>query len=292
MDCVWAEGSLEVDNRSRYATNTILNNALDKAEVGFVHRNGLAELPKDAKGCVLVVHGEHMAGRVDELLEWSHPLEWMLMIIMGDESRSFKSDRFVRARRKIWRQYPNPTIHGHEDRSMVAGYPADCPGYLEHLQAEIACKPLDWSYAGQVNSTNRRQCVTQLKMMNRGFLYESPGFWRGLPRDEYYKRMAESKVVACPSGGAFPESLRIFEAIEAGCVPVVENHQFGNVSYWDYVFGERPPFPILVHWSDFPRHLDQALREWPENRNLIQAWWAAYKAKLPPWLEEDIAAIR
>jgi hypothetical protein len=294
INCVWYEGSLEADNRSRYATNTLLNNGLDRAEVGFVHRNGPQELPAEATGCVCVLHGEHLAGKVDEIRTWSGRLGWCLFIIMGDEPRIFKSESLKTTRRKIWRQYPDPRKHAHEDRRLVAGYPADCPIILEHLQAEIKKKPLTWMFAGQVNNPSRRQCVAQLKMMsaiNGGYLYESPGFWLGLPRDEYYKRMAEAKVVACPAGGAWPESLRIWEALEAGCVPVVEDCLLGGTSYWEHVLGEKPPFPTLRHWSDFGLHLDQALKEWPVNRDKLQVWWREYKTRASRWLEEDLRAI-
>lgn len=291
INCVWAEGVLGGDGRSRYATNTLLNTAIDRTEIGFVHRNGLAELPANSEGAVVVVHGEHMAGQVEELRSWSAPLSWMLMIIMGDELRTFDSLPFVGSRRKIWRQYPLPGKHDHEDRRLVAGYPSDCPAYLEHLQMELSRKVLDWSYMGQVNNLSRRQCVTQLKMVNRGYLYESPGFWLGLPHAEYYKRMAESKVVACPAGGAFPESLRMGEALEAGCVPIVEDRVINGVSYWKYVLGEEPPFPTLVYWTDFPRLMDQALRDWPSSRDKLQVWWAKYKAKMCDWFIEDLKAI-
>jgi hypothetical protein len=291
INCVWYEGSLEADNRSRYATNTLLNNALDKAEVGFVHRNGPSELPIEAGGAVVVAHGEHLALRTSELLGWMGRLSWSVLVIMGDEPRVFNSRPFVAPRRKIWRQYPIPGRHDHEDRRLVAGYPADCPAYLEHLTEELRRKPLDWSYMGQVNNASRKQCVTQLKMLHHGLLYESPGFWRGLPRDEYYRNMAKSKVVACPAGGAWPESLRIWEGLEAGCVPVVEDCLLGGASYWKYVLGEEPPFPTLRHWTDLPIHLDKALREWPESRDKLQAWWKGYKLRMSRWIEEDLRAV-
>lgn len=291
INCVWYEGSTEADNRSKYATNTLLNISLDKAEIGFCHRNGFSDLPNDAQGAVVVIHGEHLAARVGEIQSWAARYPWMLFIIMGDEPRCFDSKPLLGPRRKIWRQYPDPRKHAHEDRRLVAGYPADCPAFLEHRSVELRKKPLNWSYMGQVNNPSRRQCVAQLKQLLHGYLYESPGFWRGLPRDEYYQRLAESKVVACPAGGAWPESLRIWEGLEAGCVPVVEDCLLGGQSYWEYVLSEKAPFPTLRHWSDFPIWLDRSLREWPLSRDRLQVWWAEYKTRMSRWLVEDLKAI-
>ncbi len=296
IDCVWYEGSLEADNRSRYATNTLLNNGLDRAEVGFVHRNGPQELPVDAKGCVCVLHGEHLAHRVDEIRAWSDRLDWVLFIIMGDEPRIFRSESLKTWRRKIYRQYPLPGKHDHEDRFLVAGYPADCPIFLEHLKEELAQKPLTWVYMGQVNNPSRRQCAEQLKTQlhgryEPGYLYESPGFWRGLPRDEYYRRLAEAKVAICPAGGAWPESLRIWEGMEAGCVPIVEDCLLGGKSYWQHVLGEEPPFPTLRHWSDLPGRLGAVLENYSDLRERLGRWWQAYKLRLPRWLEQDLKEL-
>jgi hypothetical protein len=264
---------------------------MDRAEVGFIHRNGWDELPADASGAVVVIHGEHLAGKEPELLTRMANLSWILMIIMGDEPRIFNSDFFVGTRCKIWRQYPIPKRHDHEDRRLTAGYPSDCPAFLEHLQREMKEKKLNWSYMGQVSNFSRRQCVAQMKMLLHGYLYESPGFWLGLPRDEYYRRLAESKVVICPGGGAFPESLRMGEGLEAGCVPIVEDHLFNGISYWEYVLGEKPPFPTLVHWSDLPQRLDEVLRDWPASRDRLQDWWKGYKERMARWFEDDLRAV-
>ncbi len=291
INCVWAEGSLEADNRSRYATNTLLNNALDKSEVGFVHRNGFAELSGGASGAVVVIHGEHQKDQVTELADRVARLDWALTIVMGDEPRVFPSQRFTGPRRKVWRQYPIPGRHDHEDRRLIAGYPSDCPAHLFHLKGEMRRKPLDFSFMGQVANSSRRACVAQLRGLPNGHVYESPGFWQGLPREEYYRIMAESKIVACPAGGAFPESLRLGEGLEAGCVPIVEDYRFNGVSYWRHVLGEEPPFPVLLNWSEFPQLLNQTLSGWPANRDRLQVWWAEYKKRMCGWLVEDLNAI-
>lgn len=291
VNAVWAEGVLGGDGRSRYATNTLLNTAMDRAEVGFVHRNGWKELPSEALGAVVIVQGEHLAGQEADLLNRMASFSWALTIIMGDECRKFNSRPFCGLRRKVWRQYPVPGVHDYEDRRLICGYPSDCPAYLEHLRKEMAEKSLYFSFAGQINNASRRICLEQLKLLPNGFVYPTPGFWRGLPRDEYYRKVAESKVVACPGGAAFPESLRMGEAFEAGCVPIVEDCFFNGTSYWRYVLGEEPPFPTLTNWRDFYQVLDQALGKWPANRDRLQTWWAGYKARMPRWFEEDLRTI-
>jgi len=46
------------------------------------------------------------------------------------------------------------------------------------------------------------------------------GFSQGLPREEYSKILADSKIVLCPRGAVQPECFRHGEAMRAGCVMI------------------------------------------------------------------------
>jgi hypothetical protein len=303
LNCVWSETSLDPDSRSHYAIATLVNNALDRAELGFIHRNGFKQLPADADGAVVIIHGEHQVSQVDEVMDGINRLKWSVIIVIGDDMAQFPSDKLLDPRRKVWLQMPVPRQHDRIDRKLICGYPHDAPAYIALCEKELRDKPLNWFYSGQVNHLNRRQCVAQLKMMpaGSGFLNESPGFWSGLPRDEYYRKLASCKVAPCPTGAATPDTLRLGEALEAGCVPIVEDRwppgfprkgQPGLTGYWRYVLGEEPPFPTLVNWADFPALYEKALSGWPSNRDQLQEWWRGYKQKMWAWLKEDVDTAR
>ena len=294
FNCVWAEGSLEADNRSHYALATLINNMLDRTEgLGFVHRNGFEQLPEDAPGAVIVIHGEHLMGKILELSERIKNLRWAISIIIGDEPAQFRSNFLVGDRKKVWIQMPIPGRSDHASRRLICGYPHDAPIFLANCADLIAKKSLDWSFAGQVNNINRRQCAQILRELKNGFLYESPRFWSGIPRDEYYGIMADSKVVVCPTGACTPDTLRVAEALEAGCVPIVEDRWPSSTTtgYWKYVLGEEPPFPLVTQWSDFTKVLDATLAGWPTICGNLQLWWKDYKSRMCSWLSEDMKLV-
>jgi len=280
---------------------TLVNNSLDKAELGFVHRNGFKQLPADVDGAVVIIHGSHQLTDVDAVVGDIVRLKWSVSIVICDEEGVFPINRLTGLRRKVWIQMPIPKVHDIADRRLICGYPNDAPVYLQHCQKEMKERPLNWFYSGQVNHQRRRECIAQLKMTNHGFLFESPTFWGGLPRDEYYQKLASCKVAPCPSGAATPDTFRVWESLEAGCVPVVEDKWppffprlggYGQTGYWKLVLGEDPPFPVLTDWRDWPALIDQSLRDWPVNRDRLQEWWKGYKAKMTRWLEEDVNAVR
>lgn len=312
VNVVWSECPLASDNRARYATNTLLNLAMDHAEVGLVHRNGFENLPPDAKGAIVVIHGEHQVGIARELISRVRQLQWSLSIVTGDECSLFPSWELVGANRKVWQQYPVPGQHDFADRRLTAGYPHDCPNHLDLLRSQFSATGVggygvfdtdriyDFSYVGQVNHAGRRACVNVLKTMLNGYVYETPGFWQGLDRAEYYRILTRTKVVACPAGGAIPESLRIGEGIEAGCMVVVDDRwppgfprlgRPGMNGYWRHVLQEEPPFPVIQDWRAFPEVLEDVLRGWPANRDRLREWWGGYKRRWAKWLEDDLRAL-
>jgi hypothetical protein len=298
INCVWSETSLDPDGRSHYADATLVNNTLDRADVGCIHRNGFAQLPKGSDGAVVIVHGEHQMGEVPSLLAEIGKLAWAVLIVICDDPGKFPFAQFSGLRRKIWFQMCVPGRHDAVDRKLICGYPVDAPAHLANYQEEQQKRRFNWSFAGQVNNRNRRECLAVLQGLRDGFLYRSPGFWTGLERGEYYRVMSDSKIVACPAGACTPDTLRVAEALEAGCVPVAEDRWpdgYGPASrsgYWEYALGEKPPFPTLTDWREFPAILERELRDWPNNRERLRQWWAGYKQKMCRWLEDDVRAVR
>lgn len=298
LSCIWSEGSLDPDNRSHYGIATLLNNALDRAELGFIHRNGFKEMPPHENGAVVIVHGAHEVTTANQVVNNIERLVWSVVIVIGDEASVFPVERLYGNRRKVWVQMPVPGRHDRADRKLICGYPHDTVAFLEHYKG--IPRPLDWSYAGQVNHAYRKQCVEVLRSMHNGFLFESPTFWNGIPRDEYYKVLAQSKLVACPPGANTPDTLRVAEALEAGCIPVADDRwppgypRSGNpgmMGYWRYVLGEEPPFPLIRDWREFPGVLAQQLAEGPEKADRIQTWWHGYKGRMREWLRDDVTAV-
>jgi hypothetical protein len=156
-------------------------------------------------------------------------------------------------------------------------------------------RPLDWFFAGQVTHVRRIQCVTELRKLSNGLLLETPGFWQGMDRAEYFRTMASSKLVICPAGSSTPDTLRVAEALEAGCVPVVDARyaQFNRPSgFWEYVFKSRPPFPLIEDWTTLPQVIAEELAKWPANRDALTAWWLEYKRSTYDWMRQDVAWLK
>lgn len=292
---VWYEGVQGLEKRSRYGIATLLNEAFDGArDFEFLHQDTMSGA---YNGAVVVLHGEHLRNVSFKVAADMSALPWALVVVIGDEASVFPTSWVMnQPNRVLWQQMPVPGFYNHAKRKLICGYPHDAQMHLANYDVMAVDRPLDWFYSGQVNHIRRRQCIEELQHLHGvGQVIQTPGFWQGLDRAVYYRRMAEAKIVPCPAGASTPDTLRVAEALEAGCVPIADglHYRIGYPrGYWQYVFEEEPPFPIIEDWRTLQVVMDRQLADWPNNRNRCVEWWKNYKRKMVSWMQEDIFSLR
>ena len=98
------------------------------------------------------------------------------------------------------------------------------------------------------------------------------------------KVLSSTEFLPCPNGFVHPETYRLYEALECGCIPIVED----SYNYYDRLFPNNPFIkvnkwadakPILTGWSN-----DQVKKK----RNECKSWWDKYKKKLKQSIKETI----
>ena len=93
---------------------------------------------------------------------------------------------------------------------------------------------------------------------------------------EYYKKILEQSIfIPCPKGNNSVDTFRLYEAIEAGSIPIVIKDK-----YWENLFGPQNPLIQLDSWdnaANFIIKLSQE-KEWLNNYpKKLSAWWEDYK---------------
>ncbi len=252
--------------------------------------------PDDGAVVIIGAQHHHEPKYVERLNADLARLRWVVLVLAGDECSLFPWQDVQHPNMRLWIMTPRPQLHADSGAFFVGeGYRADTLDLLAGCGAEAASKTLPWAFYGQVTHARRRDLATALRRLwDRlpGDLIETPGFLQGLPRSEYLRRMAAAKVVPCPSGPGTPDSFRFYEALEAGCVPLADAYTpEGWDGYWQLVYGDDLPFPIVEDWRDVGDHIAQALDEWPHNAARCSAWWAAQKRRMAYRLDEDVRVV-
>jgi hypothetical protein len=215
-----------------------------------------------------------------------------VFVIIGDEEGIFHSDHLEHPNMKIWWLMPPFSPKQKVDRVGPNGWPTGAPEMIDAARRmSLEERPYLWHFEGQMTHSRRIDCVRATQGIPDGRLLVTEGFTQGEPRENYYASMVRSKFVLCPAGPCTPDSFRFAEALEAGCVPVVDNRTQHNdypEGYWWYLFGKELPFPIINQWSVLPELLESLAPRWEELAGTCSEWWEGQKQKLIAEMREDV----
>jgi hypothetical protein len=116
----------------------------------------------------------------------------------------------------------------------------------------------------------------------------------GLAPEAYAEALSRTRVAPAPSGPVIPDSFRLFEALEAGALPIADTVTSAHghePTYWHAVCGGEPPFPTTDSWEKLPQLLEQARADWPANVNRATAWWGSRKRELALGLDATVRRL-
>lgn len=244
-------------------------------------KHEVREVPEGLDGAVVVIPARAQADSVEQINTELNKLRWCIVMLTGDEEHDFPWRELKHPRMLVWIMSPKKGVHDDAAWRIGSGYRAEAPAILKEVG--LTNRPLDWFFAGQITHEARENCARQLRGMANGKLIETKGFGQGLDYYDYIESMANAKFVACPSGPVSPDNFRLYEALEAGCIPIADGGD-----YWSYLFGEPVPFPVLTDWAKMPEILPGLLNNYQPLANKVFAWWQLYKRRMADKLYQQV----
>lgn len=255
---------------SGYWDYAILDDLLD----GF-QREDVRTLPEDSQAVVVVPARSH-AKLIHEINTELKKIDKVVLFLMGDEEHDFPVEEIRHECVTIWVQNPEPGRHD--------GYEKLGCGYAPHVrtyESDVPTKSKNWFFSGQITHERRQMAAQNLRRRKDGGLVETPGFTQGLDPTDYCQNMAEAKVAPCPAGPQTPDTFRLYEALELGCVPVADEATPKETirGFWDWLFGEPTPFPKYTTDKELTRGINLSEGVYPQINNETQAWWYRWRSK-------------
>jgi len=135
---------------------------------------------------------------------------------------------------------------------------------------------------GRTFSDERQQMVKAIQAGKLPFLVnETPAFAQGLGSVAYAAYLSMTRFGLVP-GGNSPETIRLYEVLEAGAIPVMIKSPFVTASG---ALGN-PPFIVLDNWSELPAFYGpysdamaaKIIDEIESRRQDAYKWWGCFKA--------------
>jgi len=137
-----------------------------------------------------------------------------------------------------------------------------------------------WSFSGNRIASSRPEMFKALNSVEpkfvNAYVARQPGA-RSMSRLEYHAVLDETIFAPCPMGNAIMETWRFYEALEAGCIPIIEVRPW--MHYYERLLGPNP-VPTVYCWSHAPS-LIKVLSKDPERLKALQqrivSWWTQCK---------------
>ncbi|WP_396189346.1 exostosin family protein [Flavobacterium sp.] len=128
------------------------------------------------------------------------------------------------------------------------------------------------------------------------YLLSSTGFASGNNVGLYSATMENSIFAPCPAGNS-PETIRLYDALESGCIPVCLDHEFLRSEQALAAIGP-VPFPTIETWDQLPSFLSEMkamLHDRPHDILAMQkqciSWWTNYKTYIAQTISDRIAQL-
>lgn len=253
------------------------------------------------EGGIIVFPARRQVSYVKQLKHDLERLKWAIVMLVGDEANEFPASKIALPHVKLWIMSAHPDRHVDGARKIGSGVPPIGYEVLPQYKEEAYSRPVDYFFSGQLTHERRQALKKELDTLDEfqqhhkmtGLVHYSEGFTQGIEPALYFKGLASSKTAPCPSGAINPESFRLFEALEAGCVPIVDGYspEYKEAGFWTWFFDEEPPFPVYTDTDQIRGYIEDGVKRYPEFGNNIFAWWQRKKRDMAYWVVDDIVAL-
>ena len=158
------------------------------------------------------------------------------------------------------------------------------------------------SFLGWINNVDsfnneRAKFVEPAKSCGENlYVLPSNGFAGGYNVGLYSAIMEDSIFAPCPAGNS-PETIRLYDALELGCIPISLSHEFLLSKDALALIGP-VPFPMLNSWAELPEFLGRAKSDALSKPDAILElqkkcihWWESYKLAIQKKIYDRIQLI-
>ena len=221
-----------------------------------------------------------------ELLAYFEKLDVFNLFHTGCERLDHDTSYYRRAS-VVLRSYYDPRLPADNTYFLPLGFQSGFmnpdPGGLSGRRDFI------WCFAGQVKS-HRARMLAAFQGLGPHFVHITKTWAdpNGLDVDQMKRIYSSSMFALCPFGNRNPDSFRIMEALEWGCIPVTLKF-LGGEDYFRYIYGDHP-FIVAKSWKDACGLVEELLRDPDElsrRQHAAMQWYQNFKADLA----EDVSQI-
>ena len=234
---------------------------------------------------VLIIVDSQLTIKKDFYLQLSKKCASIYLIHLGDEGATEDTNIIYNNCKHVWRTFGLPR---HFQSKNVTCIPIGYKSGLFYKKRDVTERKYLWSFMGTVHGSSRFDLINKHKKLEPNFIKKTKSFGsnESLAAEEYYKILNESTFVLVPHGYLHPESYRLYEGLECGCIPIIENpHNFYN-----HFLLEHPLITINL-WKESLETINDLYKnkeKLKDKSKEINNWWNEYKLNLQTKIKNKI----
>jgi len=205
----------------------------------------------------------------------------LFLIHLGDESGIYDVSSIYNNFNFIWRTFCSNKYFNNKYVSCVPiGYKS---GTI--LKNQEKKRKYKWAFIGTPHKSGRHDLLFQLSTIKPSYCYKTKKFNdKIISVNKMNEILSSTEFIPCPNGFVHPETYRLYESLECGCIPIVEN----AYQYYDRLFPNNP-FIKIEKWID----ARPIIEDWEEvqinkKREECKIWWDQYKSQLQESVKNKI----
>ena len=247
-------------------------NLLSKLEIEII--NDTQNLDENES---LIIVDHLISTKESFYFDLSNKVKKIFLIHLGDEGGAEKKDLVYSLCEHIWRTFSLPMFKNFKNVSCIPiGYKSD----PIKDKINILKRNYKWSFLGTTHGSSRYDLLNKHKNIMPNFINLTEDFSgkKSMDTNDYYKILNNSIFAPIPHGYFHPETYRLYEALEAGCIPIIEN----PFQFFDNFLPNNPLLSVNS-WEDSSTIIKKYLENKKDIENLrnnINDWWIQHKENL------------
>ena len=205
----------------------------------------------------------------------------IFLIHLGDEFKADNLSTIYNNCEYVWRTFCSNKFFEHNKVSCLPlGYKS---GTI--LNKDINIRKYKWTFVGTAHKSSRHDLLFQLSNIKPYFNHKTKKFdEKIIDVKEMSKVLSSTIFIPCPNGFFHPETYRLYEALECGCIPIVEN----TYQYYERLFPNNP-FLKINKWVEAKTKMegweDVKIKQ---KQQECQIWWKKYKIEIQEFFKKKI----
>ena len=204
----------------------------------------------------------------------------IFLLHLGDESGEYDLSTVYENCNHIWRTFcSNKYFENNKVKCIPIGYKSGVSNKQKNN------RKYKWAFTGTPHKSSRHDLLFQFSGIEPFFCHKTKKFdQKTISADDMSEVLSSTEFIPCPNGFFHPETYRVYEALECGCIPIVEK----AYKYYDRLLPNNPFLkvdmwaeakPIIKSWGN-----DQI----KQKRDESKIWWNNLKNELQESIKNKI----